>query len=138
MESRQKRKKTSLFCLLTLCMQWAMSERGRGCIIFCPRVWLRHETFCLTDSESHPRPSPDPINSDTCLILRTGAPGAGGAASRSAITRHDYPETGGGGHIGYTMCRVLTYIRGGGYHQHVSPVSPHQCQCHCSLSALDC
>ena len=51
----------------------------------------------LTDSESHPRPSPDLINSNTCLKLRPGPEHRLGAASISAITRHDYPETEEGG-----------------------------------------
>ena len=50
----------------------AVSNVGKGKRVFSYFVQgLRHETFCLTDSESHPWPSPDPINSNTCLLLRT-------------------------------------------------------------------
>ena len=104
-----------------------MSEgRVGGCFIFCPRIFViqTRNVSLLTDSESHPRPSPDLINSNTCLKLRPGPEHRLGAASISAITRHDYPETEGEGRQRIQISILLTYIRGGGYQQHVSPESP--------------
>ena len=68
-----KKENTSL--VLTFCAVGHVGREGRvGCFIFCPRILLIQtwNISLLTDSESHPRPSPDPINSNTCLKLRPG------------------------------------------------------------------